>query len=611
MAGMRPPAWLVVVLVGALAGLVFAGISTYDFVQHLDRQVHSIHCSFIPGAGAETGASGCQVAMMSPYSSVFRTKVWGGIPISLGAMAVFAFIGFYGTDLLLSRRKRDPRATAFLALACALPAVTSIVMGTISLTKLGTTCKLCVGIYLASALCVTGAIVLWRQAVRAHGAGESIASSRDGAARLEVAVDAPPTSLRFLGAMFGAGVAFVAVPAVLYLALAPDHGKFIGTCDVLAKPDDTYGVMIQLDRGGTNAARAIELLDPLCPACRAFEARLDASGLADRLDRKAVLFPLDNTCNWMITEATHPGACTVSEAVLCAGDRAPAVIAWAFANQERIRDAAKADPTAAARIVKERFPELASCVGSAEARSKVNKSLRWAVANNIRVLTPQLFVDNVKLCDEDVDLGLEYALSIMLDRHAAGTLQPPPAEAPPPATAPAHDGAMKTAKPSDRASAGASGGANGGTSSGASSGASGDSSGGPPGGASSGASGDSAGGPSGGANGASTGGTSGTASSGAASGTSNGASGGASSGASGGGASNGASGDSASGDSASGGASGGGGSGGASSGTSGGASGGGASGGGASSGASGGTSSDDKPVTSPSEVDTSTQGGAP
>jgi hypothetical protein len=38
------------------------------------------------------------------------------------------------------------------------------------------------------------------------------------------------------------------------------------------------------------------------------------------------------------------------------------------------------------------------------------------------VLTPQLFVDNVKLCDEDVDLGLEFALSTMLDRHDRGTL---------------------------------------------------------------------------------------------------------------------------------------------------------------------------------------------
>jgi len=167
----KPRLWLGLVCAGALIGLVFAGVSTYDFVQHLDRQVHSLHCSFIPGGG-HTGESGCQVAMMSSYSSVMRSRVWGGVPISLPAMAVFAFIGLFVTDLLLTRRKSDPRATGFLALACALPAVTSIVMLVISLTQLGTTCKLCVCIYLASALCITGALGLWRQAVRAHATGD-------------------------------------------------------------------------------------------------------------------------------------------------------------------------------------------------------------------------------------------------------------------------------------------------------------------------------------------------------------------------------------------------------------------------------------------------------
>ncbi|MBA3820708.1 MAG: hypothetical protein H0X17_17590, partial [Deltaproteobacteria bacterium] len=167
---MRPQPWLVVVLVGAVVGLVFAGLSTYDFVQHLDRQVHSLHCSFIPGAGAQTGESGCQVAMMSEYSSVLRGAVWGGIPISLPAMSVFAFIAFFAADLMVTRRKSDPRATAFLALATALPVVMSIVMLVISLASLGTTCKLCVAIYSASALCAIGAVTLWRRAVRDHAA---------------------------------------------------------------------------------------------------------------------------------------------------------------------------------------------------------------------------------------------------------------------------------------------------------------------------------------------------------------------------------------------------------------------------------------------------------
>jgi uncharacterized membrane protein len=442
----RTSPWLVVVLAGAVLGAVFAAVSTYDFVQHLDRQVHNLHCSFIPGV-SHAGESGCQVAMMSPYSSVLRDHVWGGVPISLAAMSVFAFLVFYALDLLVTRRKDDPRATGFLALATVLPAATSLVMLGISLTKLGTTCKLCVCIYLASAACLVGGIGLWRHAVRGRRAGaEPVgrpsfrdepafvgrAKSESGA-RLVAVSGTGATSTGFLAAVFAIGVGFVAVPVVLYLAMAPDHARFIGTCEGLPHPDDTHGVMRRVLRGGAGGAPAIEVLDPLCPACRAFEQRLLASGLAERLDRKAVLFPLDNTCNWMVTEATHPGACTVSEAVLCAGDKAPEVIAWAFEVQDRIRDETRADPQAAARIVKQRFPEFASCVGSPEARSRLNQSLRWSVANNIRVLTPQLFVDKVKLCDEDVDLGLEYTLANMLDRHARGQLPTAPLDKPAPA----------------------------------------------------------------------------------------------------------------------------------------------------------------------------------
>ncbi|MFO0002032.1 MAG: hypothetical protein ACK559_12955, partial [bacterium] len=55
------PRWpAVVLLVGAAAGLLFSAVSTYDFAQHLDRQVHGLHCSFVPGLGTPdaTGTSG-------------------------------------------------------------------------------------------------------------------------------------------------------------------------------------------------------------------------------------------------------------------------------------------------------------------------------------------------------------------------------------------------------------------------------------------------------------------------------------------------------------------------------------------------------------------------
>ena len=110
-------------------------------------------------------------------------------------------------------------------------------------------------------------------------------------------------------------------------------------------PTTRYGVMVRIDRAAVEAARRRSRCSIRC----ARRARRSSSGSTRRgspsaLDRKAMLFPLDNTCNWMVTEATHPGACTVSEAVLCAGDKAPEVIAWAFEEQDRIRSETKADP---------------------------------------------------------------------------------------------------------------------------------------------------------------------------------------------------------------------------------------------------------------------------
>jgi hypothetical protein len=158
------------------------------------------------------------------------------------------------------------------------------------------------------------------------------------------------------------------------------------------------------------------LLDPLCPACKNFSERLEASGLIEQLDLEAVLFPLDKECNWMVGESLHPGACGVSEALLCAGDQLPQVLKWAFDNQERLRELAAQDNARIYEEIKKKFPKLGNCVGKPDVRTRLNRSLRWAVANSLPVLTPQLYVNNQKLCDEDTDLGLEYALSRMLDQ---------------------------------------------------------------------------------------------------------------------------------------------------------------------------------------------------
>ncbi len=406
---------LIITTVGALLGTVFAALSTSDFMQHLDRQVHAIHCSFIPGAGKELGESGCKAVMMSPYSSFFRESVWGGVPVSLWALATFAFLA-YRAGLLLWRGKPSKPETLFLLAATALPVLMTVIYAFLSVAKVGSTCKICVGIYVSSAIVFIGALI-------AHQKNT-----------------APPQQGRF-PLWFAEGVGFVVVLTLTYLLFTPtaDQKTSLTGCGTLVSGEDPNGVMIPLPSGEGEAA--IEVLDPLCPACKAFDERLGASSLRNRLDLKAVLFPLDPTCNWMVTEALHPGACAVSEAMLCAAGftgakdekAAQEILKWAFKNQEKLRELATKDEGALRAKLENTFPQVKGCLGGTQVKAKLTKSLRWAVANAIPVLTPQLFVGNSRMCDEDSDLGLEFTLSKMLSKQgkqARAQIKPPPKVAP-------------------------------------------------------------------------------------------------------------------------------------------------------------------------------------
>ena len=249
----------------------------------------------------------------------------------------------------------------------------------------------------------------------------------------------------------------MALLTITYLMAAPsaDMKTALTGCGTLVSGDDPAGVMIPLPSGGGEAA--IEVLDPLCPACKAFDERLGASSLRNRLELKVVLFPLDPTCNWMVTEALHPGACAVSEAMLCAGgiaggakdDRAAQdVLKWAFKNQEKLRELAARDEGALRAKIENTFPKVKGCLGGTLVKNKLTKSLRWAVANAIPVLTPQLFVGNSRMCDEDSDLGLEFTLSKMLSkqgRQARAQIKPPPKPALVPSVPPSMAPAAKPA----------------------------------------------------------------------------------------------------------------------------------------------------------------------
>lgn len=412
-------------LVLSLAGLVFASVSTFDFVQHLDRQVHDLHCSFVPGlVESDEGSSGCQVTLLSPYSSVMRTSLWGGVPISLGAMTIFALLAYRAAELF-GRPVGERKTSAAITLALvSIPVVASIVMGTIAIRELDAVCKLCVGIYVCSGGLLLTALATWRSASREDELGRPAPTVPVDDASEPSPPPAPTRAGPLWLAAAGQLFAFTAVPIVSYAMLAPDHGRFVGTCGGLTHPQDSGDVFVSLH--GTGKTEILEVFDPLCPACRGLSERLDASEMNSRLSRTAVLFPLDSECNWMVDRSLHPGACRVSKAVLCADEvdsvSVSAVVDWAFEHQTELTKLGESDPDAVTKQIAAQFGGLKACLGSAEVEARLNRSLRWIVANELPVLTPQVFLDGVKLCDEDTDLGLDFALDRMLELHDAGTL---------------------------------------------------------------------------------------------------------------------------------------------------------------------------------------------
>jgi uncharacterized membrane protein len=420
-------ACLGVAALAAAVGLFFASYSTHDFVQHLDRQVHGLHCSFLPGiAAAENGGeSGCHVTLMSPYSSVLRESVWGGIPISLPAMAVFAFLIAFALFVIIGGHHNDRRATGFYVAAWCVPAIASIGMGYVAFSTLDAACKLCIGIYASSAVGLLASIgALAAPRVDLFTPPPAPANA-DGS-------KAPPPPERslswgILGAAFGVGCLFVALPVLAYAGAAPDFSGYVGECGTLADASDPHRVLLPIGPQ-TRSVPVIEVIDPLCPSCRAFERRFDASSVHERTSRKVLLFPLDNTCNWMVDRAMHPGACAISEAVLCAEGDAAEVIDWAFDNQEAISTAAREDAEAPRRMARERFPGLSECIGSDAVRARLNASLRWTVQNELPVLTPQVYVGDQRLCDADTDLGMDYALTRLVDAYRPGAprIEPEP-----------------------------------------------------------------------------------------------------------------------------------------------------------------------------------------
>jgi uncharacterized membrane protein len=380
----------------SILGLIFAAYSSVDYAAHLDRRLHDVHCSLVPGL--TTGAdeeNPCRAAMYSAYSALFRGSYWGGIPISLFALGAFSFFFGFSIYLLFAGPRASTKAVWFYAAAGATPFAVSFVMFVISITKIGSLCKTCVGIYLSSVLLLVAALLALRATRPTYAGGEPRPDGKWG----------PPV----LWALALAASALL--PSLVYAAAVPDERPFLGNCGKLEKTVEPHNALLRL-KTAHSVRPAILFEDPLCPTCRAFHQRLIAEGAYDRLDVHLSLFPLDSECNWMLSVPLHPGACTLSKAVICGGEHARQVLEWAYDQQEDLVKVAKAGDAELRRIIAKRWGQsTATCLDAPATKQKLNQQLHFAADNAIPVSTPQMYLGDRKVCDEDTDLGLRYTLT--------------------------------------------------------------------------------------------------------------------------------------------------------------------------------------------------------
>jgi len=411
----RPARWpAALALGGATIGLVFAALSSLDYIQHLDRQIHGIHCSLLPGATVEEAAeSGCRTAMYSPYSAVMKGEIWGGIPIGLFAVGAFSFFIALALYVLIGRERVPRRAVVLLGAAGLTPLLVSIGMAIVSATQLGTFCQTCIGIYIGSALLAAGALLCWRDDYRTS---KTLVMAQREAAEDEDA-DGPDRGPRLMGSpmiLMGGLItlgAFAILPAALYLRTVPSYTDRVVGCGQLTDMSDPKNALLHI-QGSDPRQNVTMVVDPLCPTCKGFHERLVSEGYFDAMDANVVLFPLDSECNWNLSAPLHPGACLVAKAVICAKGRELSVLEWAYAQQEDLLKAAKTKDGASkvTAMIEQRWPNTAACLDKPETAQQLDEMMRFATRNKLPVSTPQLFVGDTKLCDEDIDMGLPYAL---------------------------------------------------------------------------------------------------------------------------------------------------------------------------------------------------------
>ena len=98
--------------------------------------------------------------------------------------------------------------------------------------------------------------------------------------------------------------------------------------------------------------------------------------------------------------------------VVLVGERQLQVLEWSYQEQVYLTRAGKAGANVLRAAIKQRWSDdLLKCVDDRKTDVLLNQHLHYASDNGIPVSTPQMYLGQKRVCDEDTDMGLRFALS--------------------------------------------------------------------------------------------------------------------------------------------------------------------------------------------------------
>lgn len=328
-----------VILAFALVGLALAAASSWVHYRLLTDPTYVSPCDI-------NQTFNCTQVYLSRFGSV------GGIPVALGGVIWFSLValvaGLYRPAIPESGR--DAVGGYLFALATIGLAVI-LYLGYASFVVLKTACVLCMGTY----VCVTAIFIT-----------AGLAAS-GGLAEVPTRLLADLRRTLAKPAMLVVAILYVA-GATSLLAWFPKEMRQ-QTAPAAATPDlesrfaEIWAKQPRIDLGvPADGAKVVivKFNDWMCPACKAFQMAyqpvLDKYAQSNPGALRVVVkdWPWNSNCNFKVpqTFVGHEASCDAAVAVRIARDHGKAddMVAWIFANQERLDGLGRSGPGAATEI---------------------------------------------------------------------------------------------------------------------------------------------------------------------------------------------------------------------------------------------------------------------